>query len=249
MNLILRICVFVFVLGTAVNLFAQGSGGITGTVTDEKGAKVAGAQVTLSSSSGLQLNTSTDESGSFEYRNLRSGSYFVEVKANGFSVFTSEAIQFNRGEDKPVTIQLKIASINASVVVTATGTAQRADEISKVVSTLDSQDIENKHELSLTEALRGTPGVRVQQQGSPGSLTTLRLRGQRNFDTALLLDGLRVRDAGDINGSAVSLLSDLVPIALDRVEVLRGAGSSIYGTHAIGGVVNMIPEVGSSGFH
>ena len=89
----------------------------------------------------------------------------------------------------------------------------------------------------------------MQQQGSPGSLTTLRLRGQRNFDTALLLDGLRVRDAGDINGSALSLFSDLVPVALDRVEVLRGAGSSIYGSHAIGGVVNMIPGVGSSGFH
>jgi len=249
MNLKLSICIFIFVLGSVSNLFAQGTGGITGTVTDEKGAKVAGAQVTLTSSAGLQLNTSTDDNGAFEYRSLRSGSYFVQVKANGFSVFTSEEIQFNRGEDKPLTIQLKIASINASVVVTATGTAQRADEVSKVISTLDAQDIEDKHELSLTEALRGTPGVRVQQQGSPGSLTTLRLRGQRNFDTALLLDGLRVRDAGDINGSAVSLLTDLVPIALDRVEVLRGAGSSIYGTHAIGGVVNMIPEVGSSGFH
>ena len=133
--------------------------------------------------------------------------------------------------------------------MTATGTVQRADEVSKVVSTLDSQEIEAKHELSLAEALRGIPGVRVQQQGSPGSLTSLRLRGQRNFDTALLLDGLRVRDAGDINGSALSLLSDLVPIALDRVEILRGAGSSIYGTHAIGGVVNMIPEAGSSGLH
>ena len=249
MNLKLSICIFIFLLGSASNLFAQGTGGITGTVTDEKGAKVAGAQVTLTSSAGLQLNTSTDDNGAFEYRSLRSGSYFVQVKANGFSVFTSEEIQFNRGEDKPLTIQLKIASINASVVVTATGTAQRADEVSKVISTLDAQDIEDKHELSLSEALRGTPGVRVQQQGSPGSLTTLRLRGQRNFDTALLLDGLRVRDAGDINGSAVSLMSDLVPIALDRVEVLRGAGSSIYGTHAIGGVVNMIPEVGSSGFH
>jgi iron complex outermembrane receptor protein len=249
MNHKLSICVFVFLLGSAITLFAQGTGGITGTVTDEKGAKVAGAQVTLTSSAGLQLNTSTDDNGAFEYRNLRSGSYFIEVKTDGFSVFTSEEIKFNRGEDKPLTIQLKIASINASVVVTATGTAQRADEVSKVVSTLDSKDIEDKHELSLTEALRGTPGVRVQQQGSPGSLTTLRLRGQRNFDTALLLDGLRVRDAGDINGSAVSLLTDLVPIALDRVEVLRGAGSSIYGTHAIGGVVNMIPEVGSSGFH
>ena len=132
MNLKLSICIFIFLLGSASNLFAQGTGGITGTVTDEKGAKVAGAQVTLTSSAGLQLNTSTDDNGAFEYRSLRSGSYFVQVKANGFSVFTSEEIQFNRGEDKPLTIQLKIASINASVVVTATGTAQRADEVSKV---------------------------------------------------------------------------------------------------------------------
>ena len=58
-----------------------------------------------------------------------------------------------------------------------------------------------------------------------------------------------MRDAGDINGSALSLIADLVPVALDRVEVLRGAGSSLYGTHAIGGVVNLIPASGSPGFH
>jgi vitamin B12 transporter len=237
------------ILTVPANVFAQGTSGITGTVTDENGAKVIGAQVVLSSGTGIQLNSSTDQAGSFEFKNLRSGLYFIEVKADGFSVFTSEDIQFARGENKQIAVQLKIASINESVVVTATGTAQRADEVAKVVSTLDSQEIEAKHELSLPEALRGIPGVRVQQQGSPGSLTSLRLRGQRNFDTALLLDGLRVRDAGDINGSALSLFADLVPVALDRVEVLRGAGSSIYGTHAIGGVINLIPEVGAAGFH
>ncbi|HJP95036.1 MAG TPA: TonB-dependent receptor [Pyrinomonadaceae bacterium] len=239
---------FVFALSLFANVFAQDSGGIAGTVTDESGAKIPGAEVVLTAGNGIQLNTSTDHTGNFEFKNLRSGSYFVEVKAEGFSVFTSEEIHFNRGENKQIAVQLKIAAINASVVVTATGTVQRADEVSKVVSTIDSQEIEAKHELSLSEALRGTPGLRVQQQGSPGSLTTLRLRGQRNFDTSLLLDGLRVRDAGDINGSAVSLLADLVPVSLDRIEVLRGAGSSIYGTHAIGGVINMIPDVGSSGF-
>ena len=244
-----RVLTFValFFLTSAGSAFAQG--GISGTVADENGAKVAGAHVVLRSSSGVYLNTATDETGAFKFENLRSGSYFVEVKANGFSVFTSEAIEFERGENKQLNVELKIASINESVVVTATGTVQRADEVAKVVSTLDAQEIEAKHELTVPESLRGTPGVRVQQQGSPGSLTTVRLRGQRNFDTALLLDGLRVRDAGDINGSAVSLMSDLVPVALDRVEVLRGAGSSIYGTHAIGGVVNLIPAVGSSGFH
>jgi len=244
---VLSFVALVFIFTTATSALAQD--GISGTVTDENGAKVAGAQVVLRSSSGVYINTSTDEAGAFKFENLHSGSYLVEVKANGFSVFTSEAIEFQRGENKQVNVELRIASINESVVVTATGTVQRADEVSKVVSTLDAQEIEAKHELSLAESLRGTPGVRVQQQGSPGSLTTLRLRGQRNFDTSLLLDGLRVRDAGDINGSAVSLITDLVPVALDRVEVLRGAGSSIYGTHAIGGVVNLIPANGSSGFH
>ena len=244
-----KIIAIIFSLIISLNVFAQGNGGITGTVIDDNGAKVAGAEVVLTSTNGVHLNTSTDHDGAFAFKNLRSGSYFIEVKTPGFSTFTSEEMRFTRGENKDVPVQLRIAAINASVVVTASGTAQRADEVSKVVSTIDAAAIEARHELSLTEALRGTPGVRVQQQGSPGALTTLRLRGQRNFDTALLLDGLRVRDASDINGSALSLMSDLSPVALDRVEVLRGAGSSLYGTHAIGGVVNMIPDVGSSGFH
>ena len=236
-------------LTTSANLLAQNGGAIRGIVSDENGAKVSGAHVVLNFTPGVQLTTQTDQSGVFEYKGLRSGSYLIEVKAGGFSVFTSEAIQLGRGETKEVSVQLKVAAINASVVVTATGTAQREDEVAKVISTLDAEEIEAKHEMSLAEALRGTPGVRVQQQGSPGALTTVRLRGQRNFDTALLLDGLRVRDASDINGSALSLITDLVPVALDRVEILRGAGSSIYGTHAIGGVVNMSPEAGSDGFH
>ena len=244
-----RAVLIILALCFSTKVLAQSNGQISGSVTDENGARISGAQVVLNSSAGIRLNTATDETGNFTFKNLRSGTYFIEVKANGFSVFTSEEIEFNRSDSKDVPVELKLASLNASVVVTATGTAQRADEVSKVVSTLDSQEIEAKHELGLAEALRGIPGVRVQQQGSPGSLTSLRLRGQRNFDTALLLDGLRVRDAGDINGSALSLMSDLVPIALDRVEILRGAGSSIYGTHAIGGVLNLIPEVGSSGFH
>ena len=238
-----------FTLIVSSPLLAQNGSVIRGVVTDEAGAKVAGAQVILNITPGVKLTRQTDQAGSFKYEDLRPGSYLIEVKADGFSVFASESIELKRGESKEVAVQLKLAAINASVVVTSTGTPERADEIAKVVSTLDSETIETKHELGLAEALRGTPGVRVQQQGSPGALTAVRLRGQRNFDTALLLDGLRVRDASDINGSALPLFVDLVPVALDRVEILRGAGSSIYGTHAIGGVINVIPEVGSEGFH
>ena len=132
----------IFALSIAASALAQGGGAIKGTITDENGAKIGGAQVVLSSSTGVHLNTTSDDSGTFEYKNLRSGSYFIEVKANGFSTFTSEEIRFSRGENTDVAVQLKVAAINASVVVTATGTAQRADEVAKVISTLDSQEIE-----------------------------------------------------------------------------------------------------------
>ena len=126
----------IFTLSIAASALAQGAGAIKGTVTDDNGAKINGAQVILSSSAGVQLNTSTDQSGTFEYKNLRSGSYFVEVKANGFSTFTSDEILFTRGENKDLTVELRVAAINANVVITATGTAQRADEVAKWLTNL-----------------------------------------------------------------------------------------------------------------
>src|SRR5437588_3993145 len=157
----------------------------------------------------------------------------LEVRANGFASFTT-SVALSRGQSILKEIRLSVEASNEAVIITATGTAQRIDETSKAISVLENQTIEAKREIGLSESLRGIPGVRVQQQGAPGALTSVRLRGQRPFDTAVLLDGLRVRDAADINGSAVPLFADLVPSDLDRVEVLRGSASSIYGTNAIG---------------
>lgn len=228
---------------------AQTTTSIRGSISDNLNAKVVGANVNLQSDSGFQLSTLTDESGRFEFTSLKAGSYFIEVKAQGFADHSHDEVRLVRGESKTVDIKLGIAGVNESVIVTATGTAQRSEDVAKVVSVVDSEDIEARHELSVAEALRGTAGLRIQQQGSPGSLTSLRLRGLRNLDSAILLDGLRVRDASDINGSAISLISDLGAVSIDRVEILRGSGSSIYGTHAIGGVVNLIPDGGSDAFH
>jgi vitamin B12 transporter len=229
--------------------YGQSYGTITGTVADENGSKISGASLTARARTGLQINSSADAQGNFAFRNLPPGQYLLEVHAPGFAAFVSEEIALDRGQSKHVALALKIAAIRESIVVTAVGTPQRADEVSKVVFTLDKEEIEQRHDLNLAENLRGLPGVRIQQQGSPGALTTIRIRGQRTFDTAILLEGLRVRDASDIGGSAASLTADLVPVADDRVEVLRGAGSSIYGTNAIGGVVNLVPETASPGLH
>jgi vitamin B12 transporter len=230
----------------SVTALGQQSGGtVEGRVRDERGANIAGAEVRLRSREGLGLFGRTDQEGVYAFTGLGTGDYILEVTARGFAVVTSAGFRVERGATVRQDLTLPVAAVNESVVVVATGTAQRADEVSKAVTVLGEEQIEAGREVSLAEALRGTPGLRVQQQGSPGALTTLRLRGQRNFDTALLLDGLRVRDASDINGSALPFFTDLVPASLDRVEILRGSGSSIYGTNAIGGVINLVPKTGA----
>lgn len=243
---LLFVCALLLAVCSAVR--AQTSGSINGQVVDEQSANVASASIRLLSRYGLQLSASTDRNGAFRFADLAPGSYLIEVKAPGFATLTRD-VQLTRAKTEHLDLMLKVAGINNSVVVTATGTPQRVDETSKAISIIDAEQIETSRQLTLTDTLRDVPGLRVQQQGSPGELTTLRLRGQRTFDTAILLDGLRVRDASDINGSAVSLITDLVPTNLDRIEILRGSGSSIYGTNAIGGAVNMVPATGAGQPH
>jgi vitamin B12 transporter len=238
-----------FILTLPICAGAQSPSSITGRVIDQNGAAVTNAEVRLRSRTGAELVAITDDNGAYSFKRVFPDDYVLEVKAKGFAIFTSDQLSIAQGQSLTNDLKLSVESVSESVVVTAAGTAQRADEISKAVTVLDSQLIETKRELTLAESLRGTPGVRIQQQGSPGELTTIRLRGQRNFDTAILLDGLRVRDASDINGSAVSFITDLLPADLDRVEVLRGSGSSIYGTNAIGGVVNLVTQNGAGDSH
>jgi vitamin B12 transporter len=239
----------VVVLALSMCAFAQGGSSITGRVTDPHGANVAGAEVRLRSRSGAQSITVTDDNGAYAFRNLAPGGYVLEIKAHGFVGVTSNDLSVTRGQSLNNDVKLSIEAVSESVVVTASGTVQRIDETSKAVSVLDDQSIEARRELTLPESLCGTPGIRIQQQGSIGALTSIRLRGLRTFDTAVLLDGLRVRDSSDINGSAAVVIPDLLPADLDRVEVLRGSGSSIYGTNAIGGVINLVPKVGTGPSH
>ena len=219
---------------------AQSPSSVNGHVTDERNASVSGAEVRLIPRTGATIVAATNADGNFTFTKVLPGDYVLEIKASGFASITLP-LTVLRARSLTKDVTMSVEAVNETVIVTPTGTAQRVDETSKAITVFESETIETKREIGLSESLRGTPGVRVQQQGSPGALTSVRLRGQRAFDTAVLLDGLRVRDAGDINGSAVPLFPDLVAGDLDRVEVLRGSGSSIYGTNAIGGVINLVP--------
>ena len=221
---------------------------IGGRVVDSQNAGVAGVTVTLYARGRATVNriaTTTDETGAYRFARLAApDEYIVEVEAAGFARFASSVNRVERGQTRTLDFTLEVAGVNAEVVVTAAGAPQIVDEVSKAVTVIGRREIEERDEYSIPEALRTVPGLRVQQLGGPGTLTSIRSRGLRNQDTAVLIDGLRFRDASTINGDALSFLSDLVVTNISRVEVLRGSGSSLYGTNAIGGVVNIVTDEG-----
>ena len=134
-------------------------------------------------------------------------------------------------------------------MITASDTPQTVDEVSKALTVVADQEIDERDELAIPESLRVVPGLRVQQLGGPGSLTSIKTRGLPSEDTAVLIDGIRFRDAAAPQGDASGFLEDLIVTDVSRVEVLRGSGSSLYGSNAVGGVVNIVTNEGGGPIH
>jgi vitamin B12 transporter len=129
------------------------------------------------------------------------------------------------------------------VVVTATRTPTETDRLPNRVEVIDRAEIEAKGLLTLADALREAPGVTVVSTGQPGAQTSVFTRGTNSKHTLALFDGIRLNDPTAPNAQydfGQDLLGDL-----DRVEVLRGPASSVYGSDAIGGVVNLVPRRGA----
>ncbi len=237
------LCLFsLFTLTTSL-VPAQSSILISGRVTDPNNAGVSGATVILiARDNRLRTTAVTAGDGSYRFERIAAGDYLLEARAAGFAK-TVKAVALKTGNEK-LDIALNVDAINDEVIVTAAGTAQSVDEVSKAVTVIDARQIELRDEYSVVEALRTVPGVRVTQQGGPGTFARIQIRGLRSFDTAILVDGLRFRDAADTQGSANGFINELNIVNCDRIEVLRGSGSSLYGSNAIGGVVNLVTDQG-----
>ena len=222
---------------------------ISGTVKDPQGKAVARAAMSLFARGGDELeSTRSDAAGAYRFDRVAPGDYIVQVEAAGFSRFVADHVAVAK-ENVALDLPLEVAAAHEQVVVTASSTPQTGEEVSKSVSVLDASAIDQRDDAQLTEALRPEPGVRVQQLGGPGSLATIRIRGLRDQDTAILFDGMRFRDPAATQGDASSFIEDMLVTDLNRVEILRGPGSSLYGTNAIGGVINVITDDGGGRTH
>jgi len=217
---------------------------ISGIIQDSQGAAVPGASVEMVARDNTARAAGiSDSSGQYRFERVAPGAYLLQASASGFAASEVRTVSIGN-TDQQVNFQLAIAAVQTGVVVTASGTAQTTDQLSKSVSTVDTAFIQQSDEASIADSLRYTPGLRVEQQGGPGGLVSLKTRGLRNQDTAVLVDGFRMRDASAPQGDATGLLQDLMVTDIDHIEVMRGAGSSIYGTDAIGSVVNIITSAG-----
>lgn len=217
-------------------------------VTDPQGAILTNAEVTLyTRDNPIRLKCLTDHAGICRFQQLAPGEYLIEAEAAGFARAVTRVLHIEQNSNASLDISLPLAGVNEQVIVTAQGTAQPVDEVSKAVSVLSTPEIDQRDESAITDALRTVPGLRVQQLGGPGRLVSIKARGLRNQDTAVLIDGIRFRDA--TTGDATAFLSDFLVTNLDRIEVLRGSGSSLYGTNAIGSVVNIVTDEGGRPTH
>jgi iron complex outermembrane receptor protein len=226
----------------SVSLFA---GSLDVRVTDPQDATIPKALIRVTRADGRWTAESrSDLEGRARFDSLPPGAYLVTVQAAGFAGSPVATIRVDRAGAETITIQLEIAAVEESIVVTSSVTAEPLRDVSKSMSVVESQEIELRDEYSIPEALRTVPGLRVQQLGGPGSFTSIKTRGLRKEDTAVLIDGVRFRDPAAPQGDASSYLETLVTADVDRIEILRGTGSTLYGTNAGGGVINVVTAPG-----
>ncbi len=126
------------------------------------------------------------------------------------------------------------------MVVTATRIPQPIGEIGTTITVVEDPQIQAQKIDRVADVLREVPGVQVTQSGSPGSNTDVSIRGATPSQTLVLIDGVEVNAGATGSFDFANLPTD----NLDRVEVLRGAGGSLYGSQAIGGVVNVLSQEG-----
>jgi vitamin B12 transporter len=126
---------------------------------------------------------------------------------------------------------------NEDIVVTASGFEQPRSETGQAISVIDEERLNELQAVSITDALRTLPGVTVAARGPVGSQSSVFLRGGNSSQTLVLVDGVRINDPSSPN--AAFDFGALLTGNIGRVEVLRGPNSIIWGSQAIGGVINV----------
>jgi vitamin B12 transporter len=200
-------------------------------VVDPQSAAVAGAQVELlrdGSTTPVAITTTTGE-GVAVFRVREVGDYQVRVLAPGFAPATQSL-----SGTEAVTISLRIAATPQTVVVTATRTPAETESTGSDVETLSARQLQTMQPVAASDAIRFLPGAVVDTAGQRGGIASLFVRGGDSRYNKVIIDGVPVDEPGGTFDFGVVPLDNT-----DRLEFLRGAQSTLYGSDAMTSVVQL----------
>lgn len=209
-------------------------------VIDPQSAAVPGAQVLLlsdSSQTPVKAATSSAE-GEVSFGSVPAGNWQVQVLAPGFAPQTISVPAGNKGA---VTVRLHLATATETVVVSATRTLVPADETGASISTLEQRELESMQPVAESDALHFLPGAVVSDAGQRGGLSSLFVRGGDSVYNKVIIDGVPVTEPGGTFDFGTVPLGEV-----DRLEFLRGAQSTLYGSDAMTSVVQLFTRTGTT---
>jgi iron complex outermembrane recepter protein len=221
-------------LAAAVPAAAQPArGSIAGTVVTEGGAPIAGADVSI-----LELNrhATTGADGAFRFDNVPPGEYLLEAVSERAGTGLTRAV-VAPGATAEVTLGLDLAVHREEILVTASADARGQLELAQPTAVVGGEELRRRLEPSLGETLSKEAGVSSTYFG-PGASRPV-IRGLGGDRVRVLQDGV---GAGDASNTSPDHAVSIDPLTAERIEVLRGPSTLLYGSSAVGGVVNVIDQ-------
>ncbi len=135
--------------------------------------------------------------------------------------------------------------VREEIVVTANRVAAELRQVGSSVTVITAEEIELKRKTSVAELLRTVPGVEVVRGGGPGQITSVFVRGGSSSQTLVLLDGVRLNAPATGAFDFANLPAD----AIERIEIVRGPQSTVYGSEAVSGIISIFSKAGREGLH
>lgn len=204
---------------------------IAGRVVDADGNPVPDARVTLVE---LRRVTNVDAAGNFQFASLSPGHYHLQAESARFGSALAEA-EITAESARPIEITIDPAIHSEEIVVSASGDSRRASEVYQPVNVINEEELQERIQPTIGETLNREPGVNSTYFG-PGSSRPV-IRGLGADRIRILQEGVGTSDASNVSPDhAVSV----DPANAQQIEILRGPATLLYGSNAVGGVVNVI---------
>ena len=214
---------------------------VHGRVTDPLGVPVAGAELTLIEGGKIVTSGRSATDGTYSLRTGQTGHFYVVVVSQTFRQVATPSFYAGVLDSHQENVVLEPARINQQVVVTATGTPTPQAQVSGAITAVQQPDFRNR--AVIVDALRQSPGTFLVQQGRYGGVTSLFVRGGSSTANRVVLDGVPIENIGGVFD-----YSTLATTGIKSFEIYRGANSTLYGSDAAAGVVNLETPRGTTSF-